>query len=1115
MTANKRTSHLLGALLLGSVAFLAWPAHAEDIDIYGSTSGGGSSNLVIILDNAAAASANSTYSCPTDGWPDSDKTFKPNDPTANFGFEQCGLYGALAGLSTMLANQQVPGQPATSLPLKLGLMYFPGNGDGGQFVKPGNAKSPDDLIEMDDAGITDFKARVKLLSLANDKSNNNQFSQTLQETFAFYNGLKGLSGTQYTSPANPDSCGRNYVVYITLATNNQKPQDGGKAAANALSATSGSYTELTLPPYKQSFSPFASAKQNGNYQSDPSDEWSRFMYTGKGSNGTQYNPVTAYTIILYDGSNPEYEQLMQNVAVQSNSTPLFVKLGDTKGLTDAIGRVMRQVMATNSVFAAPVLPVSANTQGTYANQVFMGMFRPDGHGLPRWVGNLKQYQFGANVDDISNPVLFLADATGTAALSSAGTGFLDPSALSFWTSKNTGTLPDKAGGFWKNAAVLQSAADGYDSVDGQVVERGGVSQQIRLARLQDAINTAASPATYASKRNIFTCLGTSCTGGAALSSMKFDAANNAITDTLLVTGGMSGVTRENLINWTRGADVAAKVVNSNAGGESSAPPDATITVRGSVHGDVLHSRPAVVNYGGQYGTVVFYGANDGLFRAINGNQPNNKNDATRPYGNCTMSSDCAIATQDSSGIAITVPPGGELWSFIPSEFYGKLMRIYQNSVQLTLGQPASSTMQPKTYFFDGSPGVYQNGGTAYLFIPARRGGRLLYALDVSDPTKPKFMWKIDSTTPGFAELGETWSQSKVAMVKGHTGPVLIFGAGYDTNQDNDPPTPADSMGRGILIVDATTGKLLWSATGGGAGTSCTGNPCTLAGMTYSIPGDITLIDRDADGYIDRLYAGDTGGNLWRVDLRPEPIGSVTPDGVSQWQASLFAALGGTGSPRRKFFFPPDVVVTKTFDAVVAVTGDREHPLSGSPADDVKNRFYMIKDTNVGNDGSGWTPVRDDTGTTVDVKPDGLFNATSTPYDNSGSGYYVTLEGEGEKGVNAPTSFGGSVYFGTNRPLTNNPLTCKVDLGEARGYTVNFLSGAKVWNHFDGGGLPPSPVVGIVAIELNDGTKMQQPFIIGGGGGQAADGTSALGVERAKIPIPTAKRRTFWYQATDR
>ena len=219
------------------------------------------------------------------------------------------------------------------------------------------------------------------------------------------------------------------------------------------------------------------------------------MYTGMGSNGTQYNPVTAYTIILYDGSNPEYEQLMKNVSVQSGTTPYFVKLGDTDGLNAALAGIIRQVMAANSVFAAPVLPVSANTQGTYANQVFMGMFRPDSSALPRWVGNLKQYQFGADLSDPLKPVLFLADAMGKPAISAAGTGFLDPSAVSFWTSKNAGSLPDSADGFWKNAVAAQGATDGFDSADGHIVERGGVSQQIRLAHLTASVNAAASPAT--------------------------------------------------------------------------------------------------------------------------------------------------------------------------------------------------------------------------------------------------------------------------------------------------------------------------------------------------------------------------------------------------------------------------------------------------------------------------------------------------------------------------------------------------------------------------------------------------------------------------------------------
>ncbi len=1081
-------------------------AHAEDIDIYGGTQTGSASNLVIVFDNAAAASASSTFTCPT--FPAPDSTFKPNDPGKNLGFEQCGLYGALVGLGSMLKNQQAADPTITQLPLNLGLMYFPTGGtNGGQFILPAGAQSPGDLIAMSATGIANAKTRVAALSLASDKSNNNQFSQALQESFAFYNGLKGLSGTQYGSPSSAASCAANYVLYITLATNNQKPQDGGKSAQNALQGLMGSFTQLTLPPYTEPYNPQVAA--SGKYQSDPSDEWAAFMKAPVTST-TQYNPVKTYTIILYDGSNPDYEQLMKNVATQGGTTAYYVKLGDVAALEDAVGSVARQVMAVNSVFAAPVLPVSANSQGTYANQVYMGMFRPDSRGLPRWMGNLKQYQFGLDTTDKTKPVLFLADSVGKPALSSAGTGFLDPSAISFWTSKDTTALPDSKGGFWFNSIALQGGADGMDRGDGQVVEKGGVSQQIRLAALTDV-----------SKRNVYTCLGAGCTANTALSTMKFNTSNTGITDALLGTDTV--VTKGNLIDWARGKDVAATATTPSAGGgagaETSQPPDQSIIVRGSVHGDVLHSRPVVLNYKG-LGTVVFYGANDGMLRAVNGNQPNNPSttDMLTPRGSCSISSTCAISTKDATGATVNVPPGGELWSFIPSEFYGNLRRLYENSVQLTLGLPASSTRQPKPYFLDGSPGIYQtvdssgNTTAAYLFLSARRGGRLLYALDVTDPTNPKFMWKITNASTGYGELGQTWSQPKVAMVKGRSDPVLIFGAGYDPNQDNDPVSTADTMGRGIFVADAKTGALLWQATAGGSGTSCTGNPCKLSGMTYSIPADITLLDRDGDGFIDRLYTGDTGGNLWRVDLQPDGTGAV-----STWQAYQFAALGGTGTPKRKFFYPPDVVVTKNFDAVVATTGDREHPLSTNAyANKVVNRFYMIQDTQTGRDGitGGWSTVRDDTSNTADVQPTGLFNATSATYDGTGSGFYVSFVNSGEKGVNAPTTFGGVVYFGTNRPTPQAQLTCKPNLGEARGYSVNFLTGSAKTTLFSGGGLPPSPVTGLVTINV-DGKDTKVPFVIGAGGGQGSDGLSPLGAERPAIPIKKNMRRTYWFRERDR
>jgi len=153
----------------------------------------------------------------------------------------------------------------------------------------------------------------------------------------------------------------------------------------------------------------------------------------------------------------------------------------------------------------------------------------------------------------------------------------------------------------------------------------------------------------------------------------------------------------------------------NAGDELGPTTTPVTTVRASIHGDVLHSRPAVVNYGGSTGVVVFYGANDGMLHAINGN---------------------------STGTGA----GQELWSFVPEEMFSKLNRLRINTPEVRLpSTPAASPARPRDYFIDGPIGVYQRfaaDGTvsqAIIFVGMRRGGRLLYAFDVTDPAAPRLL----------------------------------------------------------------------------------------------------------------------------------------------------------------------------------------------------------------------------------------------------------------------------------------------------------------------------------------------------------------------------------------
>ena len=169
----------------------------------------------------------------------------------------------------------------------------------------------------------------------------------------------------------------------------------------------------------------------------------------------------------------------------------------------------------------------------------------------------------------------------------------------------------------------------------------------------------------------------------------------------------------------------------------------------------------------------------------------------------------------------------------------------------------------------------------------------------------------------------------------------------------------------------------------------------------------------------------------------------------------------------------------------------------------------------------------------------LFNASTTPYNQTLSGYYILLnqnlqknstsDYSGEKVVNAPTTVGGFTFFGTNQPTAPSDAACTPNLGTARGYKINFLTASGGFTEFSGGGLPPSPVYGIVNVTTSSGQDIQLPFLLGGGGG-ALDGTvgggqletcsgpdcrSPLGGQKPPIPVPPQKKRLYWYRSVDR
>ena len=1031
---------MLGRSALAAVAAfaaftLAAPALAEDIDIYAGANGTSDKpNVLLILDSSAnwstniSGAANCYYK---DNGVQIFPAVGPVDQGTKLGIEQCALYNLIDGLPVATS-----GGAAGDALFNVAIMLMNESPNNGTYPRQA-------FVALTTSNKAALKAKIAAFAKNADKASNADYGLAMYEAYLYFKGVTRLNGgygptgkrddnafngSLYKSPSG-SSCGRHYVIVIGNGSpQNSNPEKGVQGLLAALPANS-----QGAPNTSQIAVPLA-----GNDAANWSDEMSRYMRYVDVSGKDDVQGIISHAVAVLKGaSDGGFPYLMNSIANQGGGNYYEATSADVllKALTD----IFNQIQAVNSVFASASLPVSVNLQGTYQNQVFMGMFRPDKDAKPRWVGNMKQYQFGLDALD----KLYLAETTlDTAgrpgAAISSSTGFINPAAVSFWTTTSS---------FWANQ-LSGTPPSASDSPDGEVVEKGGAAQRLRIAY-----------ATSQSARKVLTCIGCSSTAVtlAASGTTSFDNSNASITQAML-TGTSSATDRTNLINWVRGTD--------NVSPSDEKGPGGTTSVRASIHGDVLHSRPAVVSYGGTTGVIVFYGGNDGMLHAIKGNQS---------------------ATDG----------GDELWSFVPEEMFGKLNRLRSNTPDIRLSTtPAAADATPRDYFVDGPVSVYRKvvGGVTtqvIIYVGMRRGGRQLYAFDVTDPSAPKFLWKKTNAFTGMSLLGQTWSAPKVAKIKGYTNPVLVLGGGYDAAAEDASSSATTTMGHAIFVLDALDGTLLK------AFTTLANTTGTSASIGRSIAADVTLVDSDYDLLVDRAYAVDLGGQVYRVDFET-PAGNA----AANWTVYKVADLSGGTITGRKFFFAPDVVLAGSFIELGFGSGDREKPLLSATQD----HYFQIFDRNMAKGAptdSGYTPM-------VWSNLVAASATGSTPTN----GCYVTLA-QGEKVVNAAASIGGSSYFGTNQPSAAASNTCSVNLGLARTYVMPLFCTTPSSSVVTGGGLPPGPVVGVVAVSYTKsdhttGTKLKA-FIIGAPNTKL----SALEVGEPTAPAGKPRKRRYWYQETNR
>jgi len=847
------------------------------------------------------------------------------------------------------------------------------------------------------------------------------------------NALQSKDGNLYTSPVADGFCGGNFIIYISNGANQQSATDD-KAADDLLVAAGGSKTPIPLSP--------------SGSQSNPSDEWARFMRQ------SEYRIVT-YTLDVdrvTTGQGPGWSSLLQSMARVSNGRYFDVSSGNAgEEIARALGVIFSEIQAVNSVFASVSLPLSVNTQGTYLNQVYVGMFRPDPNGNPRWYGNLKQYRMG-----IVNNQLVTIDADAQPAINSS-TGFITECARSYWTTNDN---------YWAFANFARACLDpttspSSNSPDGNLVEKGAQAQRLRASVT----------------RNIKTCTG--C--GADSTPVSFTTAN--VTKAMLGDAAMTDAEQSELVRWARGIDVDDEDGDGNPVVES----------RPSEHGDVVHSRPYAINFGDDADpeVVVFYGGNDGVLRAVNGNR--------------------------SAAIG-AVGAGSELWSFMAPEFIPNIKRARENDLPISYKNNIFPSSAPKPYGMDGAVTAYADGGETWLYATMRRGGRMIYAFDVSsitdDPDSPTLKWRkgcpnLDDDTGcsgGFDDLGQTWSAPEVLNSSGDPNKVLIIGGGYDNCEDFDAvgrthDCDNTAKGRGVYLLDADDGSLIKTFT-----------------TERSVVADVSVL-KDSDGNPQWGYVVDLGGNIYRIS-GSTPNEPMEQAAAADWTMTRIASLGcstvAACDANRKFMFSTDIVVNNSGQIHLLVgSGDREKPLQDFVgAYEVDNYFFMVKDAPTD---ANWLSSESSNCSNNDLIC--LGSLTEIGIDDDADletladtkGWYLELA-DHEQVVTSPITVYGTVTFSTHTPTIPADGACTSNLGTAKVYNVRYADAAirnGTVNRFEvitGGGLPPSPVAGLVLPDGASDISEALPFIIGG----SPDSPLQAGQPAPPQTTQQPKSLTYWY-----
>jgi Tfp pilus tip-associated adhesin PilY1 len=390
--------------------------------------------------------------------------------------------------------------------------------------------------------------------------------------------------------------------------------------------------------------------------------------------------------------------------------------------------------------------------------------------------------------------------------------------------------------------------------------------------------------------------------------------------------------------------------------------------------------------------------------------------------------------------AFDAATGDEQWAFIPNSLLKNLKLMVSAHTYYVDSSPKAADV-----WFNSSPTdatKSEDEWKTILICGLRKGGITYFALDITDTLSPKYLWEFPKLTDAatLSKMGQSWSEPAIGKVKIEVGGelyerwVAFVGGGFDYT---------DNRGKSFYVIDIKSGDVIKEFLG-------------LEGMNYSLAAPPTAVDKNADGYVDEIYIGDLGGQMWVFDLS---FDEKNKKSNSQWTGKRIFIAPNSDAERHRIYYQA-VVAFDRFGTpwIYFGTGDRERPNDlSNPAE----RFYAVKDSGIGN-----YPRREID--LLDVTSSNTFTPTSK------DGWFLQLEKskqKSEKVLAKPIVFNKIVYF-TSYTYTATKNPCSI-VGEGKLYLVEYLSGAGAFKVDDlgdlqenssqrskkiGEGVPSSPVI---------------------------------------------------------